>query len=63
VDAAARGRGIGEALTRHAIELARASGARRVHLTSHPRREAANRLYRRLGFEPRETNVYALGLV
>src|SRR5690242_16223710 len=55
VDAAVRGRGIGEALTRHAIELARASGARQVHLTSHPRREAANRLYLRLGFEPRET--------
>ena len=62
VDAAVRGRGIGEALTRYAIELARAEGARRLHLTSHPRREAANRLYQRLGFEQRETNVYALGL-
>jgi ribosomal protein S18 acetylase RimI-like enzyme len=27
-------------------------------LTSRPSREAANRLYRRLGFEIRETNVY-----
>ena len=33
-------------------------GARSVDLTSRPSREAANRLYRRLGFEPRETNVY-----
>ena len=62
VDAAVRGRGIGEALTRYAIDLARASGARRLHLTSHPRRDAANRLYQRLGFEQRETNVYSLGL-
>jgi methyltransferase (TIGR00027 family) len=62
VDEGARGRGIGEALTRAAIERARIAGARVVALTSHPRREAANRLYRRLGFETRETNVYALKL-
>ena len=58
VDEAARGRGVGEALNRHALERARAEGARTVDLTSRPTREAANRLYRRLGFEPRETNVY-----
>jgi methyltransferase (TIGR00027 family) len=62
VDEAARGRGIGEALTRAAIEHARVAGARAVGLTSHPRREAANRLYRRLGFELRETNTYGLTL-
>jgi ribosomal protein S18 acetylase RimI-like enzyme len=62
VDEAARGRGVGEALTLHAVELARASGARSVELTSRPTREAANRLYRRLGFEPRETNVLRLSL-
>ena len=58
VDAGARGQGIGAALTERAIELAAAAGARTVELTSRPSREAANRLYRRLGFEVRETNVY-----
>ena len=58
VDEGARGRGVGEALTRAALEHARAEGAATVHLTSRPQREAANRLYRRLGFEQRETNVY-----
>lgn len=58
VDEAARGRGVGEALTRRALELATAAGARTVELTSRPTRDAANRLYRRLGFEPRETNIY-----
>jgi ribosomal protein S18 acetylase RimI-like enzyme len=58
VDEAARGRGVGEALTVAALDRARAGGARTVDLTSRPSREAANRLYQRLGFEPRETNVY-----
>ena len=58
VDEAARGSGIGEALNQAAIERARAAGARTVDLTSRPSREAANRLYQRLGFVERETNVY-----
>ena len=62
VDERARGRGIGEALNRAAIERARREGATTVDLTSRPSREAANRLYRRLGFEERSTNVYRLGL-
>ena len=62
VDEGARGRGVGEALTRRAVELASAAGARSVELTSRPTREAANRLYRRLGFEERETNVLRLTL-
>ena len=62
VDGAARGHGVGEALNRAAIEHARQAGARTVDLTSRPSREAANRLYRRLGFEPRDTNVYRLTL-
>lgn len=60
VDEAARGRGIGEALTRHAIDRAAELGARRVLLTSSSFREAANRLYRRLGFSRRDTNFYEL---
>ncbi len=62
VDESARGRGVGEALTRAALAQASARGARNVDLTSRPSREAANRLYRRLGFEPRDTNVYRFEL-
>ncbi len=58
VDSAARGRGVGEALNRAALDLARERGARTVDLTSRPSREAANRLYRRIGFVQRDTNVY-----
>jgi ribosomal protein S18 acetylase RimI-like enzyme len=58
VDEAVRGRGIGEALSRAALEKAAEAGARTVDLTSRPSREAANRLYARLGFLPRDTNVY-----
>jgi len=62
VDEAARGRGVGETLNRAAIEWARGAGATTVDLTSRPSREAANRLYRRLGFQERATNVYRLDL-
>ncbi len=62
VDEAARSRGAGEALSRHALELARDAGARTVELTSRPSRAAANRLYQRLGFAPRDTNVYRFSL-
>lgn len=62
VDASASGRGIGEALNRAAIDEARRRGAKDVGLTSRPSREAANRLYQRIGFERRETNVYRYSL-
>lgn len=58
VDADARGHGVGELLNRAALDEARSRGAKDVSLTSRPSREAANRLYQRIGFEPRETNVY-----
>jgi len=58
VDEGARGRGLAAALSQEALRLALASGARTVDLTSRPDREAANRLYARLGFRRRETNVY-----
>lgn len=58
VDDSARGRGVGELLNRTALDRAVAAGARTVDLTSRPSREAANRLYQRLGFQPRETNIY-----
>ena len=62
VDGAARGKGIGAALTEEAIRLAKASGADYVALTSNPKREAANRLYQRVGFKKWETNVYRYDL-
>lgn len=58
VDESMRGRGIGEALTRAALAKAREMGARTVDLTSRPSREAANRLYVRVGFELRNSNLY-----
>ena len=62
VDQNMRKRGIGEALMRHAIEVARQAGAEAVALTSNPGREAANRLYQSLGFELRKTNPYIFRL-
>lgn len=62
VDEAARGAGAGEALNRTALEVARQRGCKSVDLTSRPSREAANRLYQRLGFQARETNVWRFEL-
>ena len=58
VDAGTRGMGAGQQLVEAAVAHAQKIGARTVDLTSRPSREAANRLYRRCGFELRETNVY-----
>lgn len=49
-----RGRGIGAKLTEHGMELAAASGAERVVLSTMESMHAAHRLYERLGFERRE---------
>lgn len=58
VDEAARGRGAGQALTLEAIRIARASGAKTIDLTSRATREAAGRLYEKMGFQQRDTRVY-----
>jgi ribosomal protein S18 acetylase RimI-like enzyme len=62
VDEAARGQGIGEALTHEALRIARDAGARTVDLTSRPARAAAGRLYERLGFTLRESRLYRYSL-
>ena len=62
VDESARGLGVGEALNVAAIDESRQRGAKNVSLTSRSSREAANRLYQRLGLEPYETNLYRFGL-
>jgi ribosomal protein S18 acetylase RimI-like enzyme len=58
VDESARGRGVGEALVREGMRLANDAGVLMLELTSMPYRQAANRLYRRLGFVRKPTNVY-----
>jgi ribosomal protein S18 acetylase RimI-like enzyme len=62
VDGAARGKGVGELLNREALQRSTALGAKTVDLTSRPTREAANRLYARIGFQRRDTNVYRYDL-
>jgi ribosomal protein S18 acetylase RimI-like enzyme len=49
---------VAAALVQAALDRAAELGARTVDLTSRPDRAAANRLYQRMGFEVRETNVY-----
>ena len=62
VDTAARGCGVGRALTEAALLEASRRRARSVDLTSRPSRTAANAMYLSVGFELRETNVYRLSL-
>jgi ribosomal protein S18 acetylase RimI-like enzyme len=62
VDSEVRGRGVGSALVRAAIDRAGQMGCRTVDLTSRPSRQDANQLYLNLGFVRRETNVYRYSL-
>ncbi len=62
VDDTVRGKGIGEKLVQHAIEFAKTKQVNLLMLTSHPSRIAANKLYPRVGFNKRETNVYKMSL-
>ena len=62
VDSAASGQKLGERLSQAALDKARELGCKTVELTSRPSREAANHIYKKLGFEPRETNVYRFTL-
>jgi ribosomal protein S18 acetylase RimI-like enzyme len=52
------GQGVGRALTTEALRIAKERGAKTVDLTSRPSREAANHIYRAIGFQQRDTNVY-----
>jgi ribosomal protein S18 acetylase RimI-like enzyme len=62
VDESVNGQGIGSALTQAMLDHARALGCATVDLTSRPSREAANHMYKKLGFTQRETNVYRYDL-
>ena len=61
-DSAAAGQRIGELLSLAAIDEARRRGAKTVELTSRPSREAANHIYKKIGFVLRDTNVYRFDL-
>jgi ribosomal protein S18 acetylase RimI-like enzyme len=56
VDSSVRGRGV--ALTEEAVRIAQARGARTIDLTSRRSRQAAHRLYEKVGFAVRDTSVY-----
>jgi len=58
VDESARGKGVGEALVREGMRRANDAGVLMLELSSMPYRQAANRLYKRLGFVRKPTNVY-----
>jgi len=62
VDISSRGNGIGANMIMYAIELAKSMQSKHIDLTSSPSREIANRLYRSIGFELRDTNIYRLEL-
>ena len=62
VDQSARGRGVGEALVSACLDIARQRGAQVAELQSGTQRDAANRLYRRMGFELRDSNLYRMNL-
>ncbi|KAG2174280.1 hypothetical protein INT43_004303 [Umbelopsis isabellina] len=59
VDNECRGKGVGKLLLQKAIAIAQTEfGASSIDLTSRPERETANKLYQKVGFVKRETNVY-----
>lgn len=64
VDSSARRRGVGEALVRASLEVGRRAGAQVAELQSGkgPARAAAHRLYERLGFKIRDTDVFRISL-
>ena len=62
VDESRNGQGIGTALTEAMLDHARLAGCKTVDLTSRPHREAANHMYRKMGFVERNTNVYRYDL-
>ena len=62
VDAGARGKGAGEALVNACLDIARKRGAQIAELQSARHREVANRMYRRMGFRLRDSNLYRMTL-
>lgn len=53
-----RGQGLGRLLVEYMINEAQSMNVHSIHLTSNPKRVAANNLYQRVGFVKYETNCY-----
>lgn len=62
VHTAYQGQHLGKVLLEHAIGQLKTMAPIHVQLTSRPSRVAANNLYRKMGFQPKETNVYVMNL-
>ena len=58
VSSSFRGRGLGRRLMEHLLAEAARFGVDCIHLTSKPKRVAANELYKKMGFALKETNCY-----
>lgn len=57
-----RGQHLGKWLMEHVLEQAKSFAPIELHLTSNPKRVAANKLYQSLGFQKKETNCYQMFL-
>ena len=57
-----RGKGLGRKLMEHLLKEAARMNVDCIHLTSSPKREAANALYQKMGFEKKETNCYVMNI-
>ena len=60
VNTKCRGKGYSKELMKYMVDFAKTQEVHHIHLTSNPKREAANRLYQSIGFERYETNCYRL---
>lgn len=60
IDMSYRGQGLSKLLVTHAIDFVKARNIPTLMLTSNPSRTTANKLYRSLGFEQKQTNVYRM---
>lgn len=58
-----RGQHLGKQLMEYVLEQAKAYAPIELHLTSNPKRVAANKLYQSLGFQKKETNCYKMSIV
>jgi len=63
VDVNYRQRGIGKKLVKYALNLAKKLKLKSIELTSRPERVAANKLYQKLKFIKRKTNVYKYNII
>lgn len=63
VSSAYRGQHLGKQLMEYVLEQAKEYAPIELHLTSNPKRVAANKLYQSLGFQKKETNCYQMSIV